>query len=82
MAEPTDRNPAVNPLRALAPEGQSVWIDQLRRDWLRDGTVARWIEEDDVRGMTSNPAIFRAAIAEHLERHEAAVRAVLAGGEA
>lgn len=52
-----------NPLVALAAAGQSPWLDQLRREWLHDGTLARWIAEDDLRGLTSNPAIFQAAVA-------------------
>lgn len=41
--------------------GQSPWLDNLRRDWLHDGTLAAWIERG-VRGVTSNPSIFKAAI--------------------
>ena len=40
--------------------GQSPWLDNLRRDWLRNGEVARWVERG-VRGITSNPAIFQKA---------------------
>ena len=54
---------ASNPLHALAGLGQSVWLDFIRRSWLEDGTLARLITEDDLRGMTSNPAIFEKAIA-------------------
>ena len=54
---------AGNPLHALAELGQSVWLDFIRRSWLEDGTLARLIAEDDLRGMTSNPAIFEKAIA-------------------
>jgi transaldolase len=42
--------------------GQSPWIDNIRRDWLRDGTLARYVEQG-VRGVTSNPAIFAKALA-------------------
>lgn len=42
--------------------GQSPWLDDLRRDWLRDGTLGRWIERG-VRGVTSNPSIFQKAMA-------------------
>jgi transaldolase len=55
----------VNPLLALEDLGQSVWIDDIRRAWLRDGTLARLIAEDGVRGVTSNPAIFEKAITRH-----------------
>jgi transaldolase len=47
----------------LAQQGQSVWLDALRRDWLEDGRLARWVDSG-VRGLTSNPAIFRVAFAE------------------
>jgi transaldolase len=43
-------------------EGQSPWLDNVRRDWLRDGTMARLID-DGVRGVTSNPTIFAKAVA-------------------
>ena len=42
--------------------GQSPWLDNLRRDWIRDGELARWVERG-VRGITSNPSIFQKAIA-------------------
>jgi transaldolase len=41
--------------------GQSPWLDNLRRDWIRDGELARWVERG-VRGVTSNPSIFQKAI--------------------
>lgn len=37
--------------------GQSPWIDNIRRDWLIDGTLAHFIDQG-VRGVTSNPSIF------------------------
>jgi transaldolase len=43
-------------------EGQSPWLDNLRRSWIRDGELARWVA-DGVRGVTSNPSIFQKAIA-------------------
>jgi transaldolase len=42
-------------------ERQSPWLDNLRRDWIHDGTLARWIERG-VRGVTSNPSIFQKAM--------------------
>jgi transaldolase len=42
--------------------GQSPWLDNVRRDWLRDGTMARLVDEG-IRGVTSNPTIFERAIA-------------------
>jgi len=43
--------------------GQSVWLDYIRRNLLTSGELKRLIEEDGLRGMTSNPAIFEKAIA-------------------
>jgi len=54
---------ATNPLKDLLKYGQSVWLDYIRRDLLTSGELKRLIEEDGVRGMTSNPAIFEKAIA-------------------
>lgn len=42
--------------------GQSPWIDNIRRDWLNDGTLARMVDEG-VRGVTSNPSIFAKTLA-------------------
>ena len=42
--------------------GQSAWIDNIRRDWLNDGTLAQLVA-DGARGVTSNPAIFAKAFA-------------------
>jgi len=44
--------------------GQHLWLDNLSRTLLREGTLQRLIDEDGVDGVTSNPAIFRKAIAE------------------
>jgi transaldolase len=42
-------------------QGQSPWIDNLRRDWLEDGTMAGLVAKG-IRGVTSNPTIFAKAI--------------------
>ena len=54
---------ATNPLKDLLKYGQSVWLDYIRRNLLTSGELKRLIEEDGLRGMTSNPAIFEKAIA-------------------
>jgi len=53
---------ATNPLKDLLKFGQSVWLDYIRRDLITSGELKRLIEEDGLRGMTSNPAIFEKAI--------------------
>src|SRR5215813_14376528 len=52
-----------NPLRALQVFGQSVWLDYIRRSLITGGELRRLIDEDGLRGITSNPAIFEKAIA-------------------
>src|ERR1700723_565557 len=54
--------PAQNPLKDLTKFGQSVWLDFIRRDLFTSGQLKRLIEEDGLRGMTSNPSIFEKAI--------------------
>jgi transaldolase len=53
-----------NALKRLATLGQSIWLDYIRRDLIASGKLRHLIEEDGLRGMTSNPAIFEKAIAE------------------
>jgi transaldolase len=48
-------------LHDLAQLGQSPWLDNLRRGWLTDGELARWVDRG-IRGLTSNPSIFQKAI--------------------
>ena len=55
---------ATNPLKDLLKFGQSVWLDYIRRDLIETGELKRLIDEDGLRGMTSNPAIFEKAIAD------------------
>jgi transaldolase len=51
-------------LHGLAELGQSVWIDSLSRAWLKSGDLARWMDEDALTGVTSNPTIFQKAMSE------------------
>ncbi len=53
---------AVNHLKELQQSGQSPWLDYIRRDLITSGELKRMVEEDGLRGMTSNPAIFEKAI--------------------
>lgn len=52
-----------NPLKELRQYGQSIWLDFLRRGMLVSGELQQLIDEDGLRGMTSNPSIFEKAIA-------------------
>lgn len=53
----------MNPLRQIHTFGQSIWLDNIRRSHIQSGALARLIQDDGIRGETSNPAIFEKAIA-------------------
>jgi transaldolase / glucose-6-phosphate isomerase len=53
-----------NPLKALLSYGQSMWLDYIRRDLITSGKLKTMIDDDGLRGMTSNPSIFEKAIAD------------------
>jgi transaldolase/glucose-6-phosphate isomerase len=55
-------NSKKNPLKELARFGQSPWYDNVSRALLQSGALRRMIEEDGLRGITSNPTIFEKAI--------------------
>ncbi|MGE5690997.1 MAG: transaldolase [Pseudomonadota bacterium] len=50
-------------LHRLSELRQSVWIDSISREWLRNGFLRKLMDEDAVVGVTSNPTIFQKAIA-------------------
>ena len=54
----------MNPLLRLWNAGQSFWLDNLSREMIRNGELARRVAEEGLRGVTSNPAIFHKAITE------------------
>ena len=52
-----------NPLKQIPEMGQSIWLDYIRRGFLLNGDLKALIDNDALRGVTSNPAIFEEAIA-------------------
>ncbi len=50
-------------IRVLQDYGQSIWLDYLRRCLITSGELQRLIDQDGIRGVTSNPAILQKAIA-------------------
>ena len=65
---PSDRPQAsTHRIRDLQTFGQSVWLDYLRRSLFTSGEFQRLIDEDGLRGVTSNPSIFEKAIAGNAE---------------
>ena len=67
----------MNPLKELVKQGQSVWLDFISRELLRGGELKRLVEDDGIRGVTSNPTIFEKAIAGSAA-YDDALRAMLA----
>jgi transaldolase/glucose-6-phosphate isomerase len=51
-----------NPVKKVADLGQSIWIDYIDRDLVQSGRLRKMVEEEGVRGLTSNPAIFEKAM--------------------
>jgi transaldolase len=60
-----------NPLVQLNRMGQSVWYDNIRRGVLESGELLRMVQAGELRGVTSNPTIFKNAIARTEEYHSA-----------
>jgi len=69
-----------NPLKQLGTLGQSIWLDYIRRDLIASGQLRRLIEDDGLRGMTSNPAIFEKAISDSQD-YDADIQALALQGK-
>lgn len=52
-----------NPLVQIMTHGQSIWFDYIKRSLITSGDLQRMVDDDDLRGLTSNPSIFEKAIA-------------------
>jgi transaldolase/glucose-6-phosphate isomerase len=68
-----------NRLVEIMKLGQSIWYDNIRRAMLTSGDLAKKIEEDDLRGVTSNPTIFEKAITGSTDYDEQLRQLVQAG---
>jgi transaldolase len=66
--------------QALHNQGQSIWLDNITRDLLDRGTLARYIDELSVTGLTSNPTIFDQAI-KNSTAYDAAIRDKMSKGK-
>ncbi|HWM75861.1 MAG TPA: transaldolase [Nocardioides sp.] len=66
-------------LQALADAGVSIWLDDLSRERIETGNLADLVKEKSVVGVTTNPTIFAAAIADG-ERYDEQVRKLVADG--
>lgn len=68
-----------NRLQLLSAAGQSIWYDNIRRNLILGGELARMIEEDAVTGVTSNPTIFHKAVTKSAEYDQAITDLARAG---
>src|SRR5437868_7244141 len=68
-----------NHLTEIMQLGQSIWYDNIRRAMLTSGDLAKKIEEEDLRGVTSNPTIFETAITGSTDYDEQLRQLVQAG---
>lgn len=65
--------------RGLTEAGQSIWLDNITRDLITTGTLARYVDELSVAGITSNPTIFEKAITRGAA-YDAEIRSLFAEG--
>src|SRR2546427_9109032 len=70
----------MNATTTLQDRGQSLWLDNITRDLLETGTLARYINELSVTGLTSNPTIFDHAI-KNSAAYDAAIRTKVKEGK-
>jgi transaldolase len=66
--------------QALHDLGQSLWLDNITREILDDGTLSRYVDEFSVTGLTSNPTIFDQAIGK-TGAYDKGIRAKSASGK-
>lgn len=69
-----------NPLLDLESFGQSIWMDFISRGTISSGQLQKWIEQDGVSGVTSNPSIFEKAITGS-DDYDESIRALGLSGE-
>lgn len=71
---------ATSRLHELSALGQSIWVDNLSRDLVQTGALARAMAEDAVVGVTSNPTIFQKALAQG-DAYDTQMRELLSGDD-
>lgn len=71
----------MTPLKQLEQFGQSPWLDNLGRGLVRSGELAKLVQQDGIKGVTSNPAIFEKSMG-HSNEYDDEIRSLLASGVA
>src|SRR5438874_9825275 len=69
----------MNPTKTLHDLGQSLWLDNITRELLNNGTLKRYIDDLSVTGLTSNPTIFDHAI-KNSAAYDDAIRSLVRQG--
>ncbi len=69
-----------SPIEQLRQQGQSVWLDYIRRGLITSGELERMVRDGWITGITSNPTIFEKAISGSTDYDEA-LRAIARRGE-
>src|SRR6266849_9008017 len=77
--QPQTEQGIMNTVKALEQHGQSVWLDFLARGFVVKGDLKRLIDNDGVKGVTSNPSIFEKAIGSSNE-YDGAIAEALKNG--
>lgn len=67
-------------LKQLLEQGQSYWLDNLSRDIIRSGELKKRVQEEGLRGVTSNPKTFSDAISKS-DAYDSDIRRLADGGE-
>ena len=70
----------MNPVKKLEEHGQAVWLDFLARGFIAKGDLKRLIDQDGVKGVTSNPSIFEKAIGSS-DEYDAPIGKALKSGD-
>src|SRR6201992_191179 len=66
----------MNRLKSLADHGQAVWLDFLSRGFIAQGGLKKLVDDDGLRGVTSNPSIFEHALG-HSDEYDDAIGQML-----
>jgi len=64
----------------ITQAGQSLWLDNIQRNELADGTLQRMMDEDGISGITSNPSIFMNAVSKSID-YDDQIKQLLAKGK-
>ncbi len=70
----------MNPVRELQNYGQAIWLDFLARGFINKGDLKHLVENDEIRGVTSNPSIFEKAIGSS-DEYDSAIVSLLKNGD-